>query len=53
MECAFQNEGIPEMVSLMAKKPSRFGGGGTYTTMKQRIIDKLKAFYEKFAGMGA
>ena len=37
----------------MTKKPSRFGGGGAYATVKQRILDKLKAFYERFAGMGA
>lgn len=53
---AFRSGGIPEsgteVVDLMTKKPSRFGGGGAYATVKQRIIDKLKAFYERFAGKG-
>lgn len=56
VERAFRGGGIPEsgteVVDLMTKKPSRFGGGGAYATMKQRILDKLKAFYERFAGMG-
>ena len=57
VERAFRSGGIPEsgteVVDLMTKKPSRFGGGGAYATVKQRILDKLKAFYERFAGMGA
>lgn len=57
VERAFRGGGIPEsgteVVDLMTKKPSRFGGGGAYATVKQRILDKLKAFYERFAGMGA
>lgn len=52
---AFQSGGIPEsgteVVGLMTKKPSRFGGGNAYAAMKQRILDKLKAFYERFVGM--
>lgn len=48
---AFQSGGIPEsgteVVDLMTKKPSRFGGGNAYATVKQRIIDKLKAFYKR------
>lgn len=52
---AFQSGGIPEsgteVVDLMTKKPSRFGGGNAYATVKQRIIDKLKVFYERFVGL--
>lgn len=47
---AFQSGGVPEsgteVVGLMTKKPSRFGGVGAYATMKQRIIYKQKPFYE-------
>ena len=57
VERAFRGGGIPEsgteVVDLMTKKPSRFGGGGAYATVKQRILDKLKSFYERFAGIGA
>lgn len=56
VERAFQSGGIPEsgteVVGLMIKKPSRFGGGNAYATVEQRIIDKLKAFYERFVGLG-
>ncbi len=31
---------------------SRFGGGGARTKKKQTIIDKLKAFFERFFGIG-
>jgi type I restriction enzyme R subunit len=54
---AFRDGGIPEsgtaVADLMTKKPSRFGGGGAYSTMKQRILEKLKGFYERFTGIGA
>ena len=53
---AFRDGGVPEggteVTSLMTAKPSRFGGGGAYAAMKQRVIDKLKAFYERFSGLG-
>lgn len=54
---AFRDGGIPEsgteVSSLMLRKPSRFGRAGAYETMKQRIMDRLKAFYERFSGLGA
>ena len=57
VERAFRNGGIPEsgteVASLMTRKPSRFGGGGAYAEMKRRIVERLKAFYERFAGLGA
>ncbi len=31
---------------------SRFGGGGARTKKKQVVIDKLKAFFEKYFGIG-
>lgn len=56
VERAFRSGGIPEsgteIVDLMTKKPSRFGGSKAYTTVKQRIIDKLKTFYERFVRRG-
>lgn len=55
VKCAFQSGGIPEsgteVVDLMTKKPSRFGGGNACATVKQRIIEKLKGFIERFAGL--
>lgn len=54
---AFRDGGIPEsgteIAGLMLKKPSRFGKAGAYESMKRRVVDKLKAFYERFAGLGA
>jgi type I restriction enzyme R subunit len=54
---AFRDGGIPEsgteVSSLMLRKPSRFGRAGAYETMKQRIMDRLKVFYDRFTGMGA
>ena len=54
---AFRDGGIPEsgteVSSLMLRKPSRFGKGAVYEMIKQRIMDKLKAFYERFSGLGA
>lgn len=56
VERAFRDGGIPEsgteVSALMLKKPSRFGKGGAYETMKQRVMDRLKAFYERFSGLG-
>lgn len=31
---------------------SRFGGGGRREEKKQAIIDKLKAFFDKYLGLG-
>lgn len=31
---------------------SRFGGGGARAKKKQRVIDRLKAFFERFFGIG-
>jgi type I restriction enzyme R subunit len=54
---AFRDGGIPEngteVSELMQNKPSRFSKDGAYSAMKQRVIDKLKAFYERFRGLGA
>lgn len=56
VERSFRDGGIPEsgteVSSLMLRKPSRFGKSGAYETMKQRVMDRLKAFYERFAGLG-
>lgn len=35
----------------MTKKPCRFVDGNAYATAKQRIIEKLKAFYGRFFGL--
>lgn len=56
MKRAFQEGGVSEVgtdiTSLMTKKPSRFAPSNAYTEMKQRVITKLKAFFERFSGMG-
>ncbi len=53
---AFRDGGIPEsgteVTSLMTKRPSRFGGGSAYSEMKARVLEKLKAFFERFSGLG-
>lgn len=52
---AFRDGGIPEsgdeVSSLMLKKPSRFAPSNAYVTMKTRIIERLKGFYERFMGL--
>ena len=37
----------------MLKKPSRFDKSGAYDALKKRVVDRLKAFYERFTGLGA
>lgn len=57
MERAFHEGSVPEVgtdvITLMTRKPSRFMPGSAYTEMKQRVISKLKVFFERFSGMGA
>ncbi|MGI6590024.1 MAG: type I restriction endonuclease subunit R [Eggerthellaceae bacterium] len=58
MERAFRDGGIPEsgteVTSLMLNKPSRFGkGGAAYAQTKDRVVSRLKAFFERFSGLGA
>lgn len=54
---AFRDGGISEsgtdVVGIMLKKPSRFDKSGAYDTLKKRVVDRLKAFYERFTGLGA
>ena len=42
-----------EITKLMTKKPSRFAPANAYADMKARVIEKLKAFFERFSGMSA
>jgi hypothetical protein len=30
---------------------SKFSAGGGYAGVKQRVIDRLEAFYERFSGL--
>ena len=41
-----------EVTKLMAKKPSRFEPANAYAEMKARVIERLKAFFERFSGLG-
>lgn len=41
-----------EIAELMTKKPSRFAPQNAYAEMKQRVLEKLKAFFERFNGLG-
>ena len=56
MARAFKDGGVPEtgtaIANLMTKKPSRFAPQNAYATMKARIIDRLKVFYERFCNLG-
>lgn len=54
---AFKEGGIPEtgtaITDLMTKKPSRFAPQNAYSAMKAHIIERLKAFYERFRNLEA
>lgn len=40
-----------EITRLMTKKPSRFAPANAYADMKARVIEKLKAFFERFGSL--
>lgn len=42
-----------EITRLMTKKPSRFAPANAYADMKARVIEKLKAFFDRFSSMGS
>lgn len=42
-----------EITKLLMKKPSRFAPANAYADMKARVIEKLKAFFERFSNMEA
>ncbi|MBQ2681114.1 MAG: type I restriction endonuclease subunit R, partial [Eggerthellaceae bacterium] len=54
---AFADGEVPEtgteITKLMTVKPSRFAPANAYADTKARIIDRLKAFFERFSGMAA
>ena len=56
MERAFQEGAVSgvgtDITLLMARKPSRFAPTNAYADMKQRVVAKLKTFFERFSGMG-
>lgn len=41
-----------EITRLMTRKPSRFAPSNAYAEMKARVVERLKAFFERFSGMG-
>lgn len=54
---AFTSGEIPEtgteITKLMTVKTSRFTPANAYANMKARIVEKLKAFFERFSGMSS
>ncbi|MDO4182727.1 MAG: type I restriction endonuclease subunit R [Coriobacteriia bacterium] len=56
VERSFADGGVPEsgteVAALMTAKPSRFAPEGEYASMKARVLDRLKAFFERFSGLG-
>ena len=56
MERAFEEGEVPEVgteiAELMTKKPSRFAPQNAYALMKQRVLDRLKEFFDRFNGLG-
>ena len=57
IERAFRDGVLPDsgtdITSLMMKKPSRFAPSSDYAATKWRVIDRLKAYFDRFSGMGA
>lgn len=55
MERAFEEGEVPEVgteiAELMTKKPSRFAPQNAYALMKQRVLDRLKEFFDRFNGL--
>lgn len=41
-----------EIAGLMTNKPSRFAPANAYGEMKERVLDKLKRFFDRFRGLG-
>ena len=41
-----------EIAGLMTKGPSRFAPANAYGEMKERVLDKLKRFFDRFRGLG-
>lgn len=41
-----------EVAELMTKKPSRFAPQNAYALMKQRVLVRLKGYFERFNGLG-
>ena len=56
MANAFADGGVlesgTEVASLMTKKPSRFAPANAYADTKARVLDRLKAFFDRFNGLG-
>lgn len=55
LENAFRNGEIRTTgtdIDRLMPPVSRFGGGGARAKKKQTVIDKLKAFFERFFGIG-
>jgi len=55
LENAFRDGGIKTTgtdIDQLMPPVSRFGGGGARSKKKQTVIDKLKAFFERFFGIG-
>ena len=54
---AFIDGGVSEtgtdITNLMKKKPSRFAPANAYAIMKARVVDRLRAYVERFIGLGA
>lgn len=52
---AFEEGEVPEVgteiAELMTKKPSRFAPQNAYELMKQRVLDRLKEFFDRFNGL--
>lgn len=56
VERAFSEGGIPEIgtdvTALMQSKPSRFAPQSSYASLKQRVVERLRVFFERFGGLG-
>lgn len=56
MESAFRDGAVPSSdtaITRILPPTSKFGAGGDYVEVKNRVLSRLKEFLERFLGLSA